>query len=46
MTRQASAVVLDERRVRRTAGERFQPHRAGSGEQVEHLGVVDGADQN
>ena len=31
------AVALDEGRVGGAAGERLEPHRAGAGEQVEHL---------
>ena len=39
------AVRLDEGRRRGAARERLEAHRAGAGEQVEHVGVVDRADQ-
>ncbi len=39
------AVLLDEGGARGAARQRLEPHRARAGEQVEHLGVVDRADQ-
>ena len=39
------AIRLDERRRRRPAGERFEPHCARAREEVEHVRVVDGPDQ-
>ena len=38
-------VLLDERCARGAARERLEAHRTGAGEEVEHLGVVDGTDQ-
>ena len=45
IVRQAACVALDERRARRAARERLDPHRARAGEEVEHDGVVDRTDQ-